>query len=341
MEYHGYMRSELAPEPDRMRTLLLTASVLLAIAVVWVVGLGIVDGLQLRPGAMMESLPSVSRAVRRPVLFAICPHRGGEPGLGVAIPIASVEPDGSFVSPLRAEGTEEERRAEEGAFIAAYCSQGASLRLLSGGAFAGTLTYGPPESIGVGAPAVRVVTDGTGGLDLLERAPEDMLGVSDPRYGAAMSGARAMRAVHRSAVEQLTRAAVKERYPEWQIESADLARVRVADLDRTGEPELLASRTVRLRSEKAPGRAVSLFMIGEPADGAAESFRLAYVAATETLFGGAPATFFYIDQANLTPAVDDEVVVRSDRGGSTFYLILQRSAGRWNEVFTSRPVAPL
>jgi hypothetical protein len=183
------------------------------------------------------------------------------------------------------------------------------------------------------------VTDGTGGADLLERAPEDMLGISDPRYGAAMSGARAMQTVHRAAVEQLTRAAVKERYPEWQIESADLARVRVADHNRAGGPELLASRTVRLRGPEAAELSVALFMIGELTDVAPESFRLAYVAAAETVPGSVPTTFSYIDQANLTPVSDDEVVVRSDRAGSTFYLILQRSAGRWNEVFTSRLVA--
>jgi hypothetical protein len=115
--------------------------------------------------------------------------------------------------------------------------------------------------------------------------------------------------------------------------------VRVADLNRAGGPELLASRTVRLRGPEAAELSVALFMIGELTDVAPESFRLAYVAAAETVPGSVPTTFSYIDQANLTPVSDDEVVVRSDRAGSTFYLILQRSAGRWNEVFTSRLVA--
>ena len=338
LEYHERMRSEPAPEPDRTRTLVLTAGVLLAVASVWAVGLGIVDELQLRPEVTMENLPLASRAVRRPVVFAICPHRDAGEGLGVAIPIASIEPDGRFVSPLMAQGSEAERRADEGAFVATYCYQGASLRLLSGGAFAGTLTYGEPAVIGVGLPAVKVVANGTDGASLFERGREDMLGISDPRYGAAMSGARAMQADHRSAVEQLTRAALKERYPQWQIESADLARVRVADLDRTGEPEFLASRTVRLRGAEAAELSVSLFMIGEARDDASDAFQLAYVAAAETQPGGPAAAFFYVDQANLTPAVVDEVVVRSERGAATFYMILQRSAGRWREAFTSQPV---
>jgi hypothetical protein len=320
-----------------MRTTLLTACVLVAIATVWAVALGIVDGLQLPPEPLPRSALVASRAVRRPVLFVVCPHRG-EPGPGVAIPIAAIEPDWSFRSPLVEDGPEDVRRAEEGAFVATYCYQGAELRLLSGGAFAGTLSYGSVATFGAGLPAVRVVSDGTGASMTVDSTPEDLLGISDPRFGASMSGARAMQTAHRSAVEQLTRVAIKERYPQWQIESADLARVRVADLDRTGEPELLASRTVRLRSEGSPNLSVAIFLIGETETGATESFRLAYAAVGEAAPDAGAMTFAYVDQANLTPAADDEIILRSDRGGSTSYLILQRTSGRWREVFASRPI---
>jgi hypothetical protein len=178
---------------------------------------------------------------------------------------------------------------------------------------------------------------GPGGpTGLLEAAPDDVLGISDPRFGSETSGARPMRAAHRSAAEQLTHAALRARYPGWQVESTGLARVRVADLDRSGAPELLASVTVHLRRD-ARRTTVALFMIGEPAAaGPAESFDLAFVASREVV--GPSDGFAFLDQADLTPVPYDEVVVRDDEGDSARYVVLQRGAEGWREAVASPAV---
>ena len=331
------MQQDPTREPGPVRTAVLTACVLVAIACVWAVGLGIVDRLQLQPAPPFEASAG-SRTVRRPVLFAVCPHRNA--GLGVAIPIASIEPDGSFRRAVPDEASDEAQRNAESTFIATYCHTGATLRLLSGGAFAGTVSFGAPASLGSGAPSVRVASEeGASASSIVASAPDDLLAITDPRYGAAMSGARPMQDLHRTAAEQLTRVAVKARFPLWQLESATLERVRVADLDRTGEPELLVTSRVRLRGEGASKLTVALFVVGEPGASAAEPFRLAYVLGREVSEGDETTGFSFVDQANLTPANVDEIVVRDQRPeGAAHYIVLQRASGGWYQVFVSPPV---
>jgi hypothetical protein len=175
-------------------------------------------------------------------------------------------------------------------------------------------------------------------LAVVESAADDLLGVSDPRFGAASSGARPMTASHREAAEGLARDAVRERYPEWQVESVGPARVRVADLDRSGRPEVLASLAVALRAGSGREATVSLFLIGEPdASDPDRPFRLAYVAAREVSDPG--DGFAFLDQVDLTPAPADEVVVRSDEGGYARYVVLARAAAGWHEAVVTPPVS--
>jgi hypothetical protein len=78
-------------------------------------------------------------------------------------------------------------------------------------------------------------------------------------------------------------------------------------------------------------------MIGEPAEaGSAEPFDLAFVGSREIV---EPSDgFAFLDQADLTPAPYDEVVVRDDEGDSARYVVLERGAEGWREAVASPAV---
>ncbi len=337
------MESKASPDAkvvrdERTRVALLTVVFIVAVVLVWVVALGVLDRAYTPPASARYSTSPTAHVERRPVLFAICPRRGddqrdGAEAIGVALPIASIDPSGGLLPavPVR---SDERRQADLAAFVATYCSEGTALRVLYGGAFAGTLYFMGAPDLDTTLPEARVGYGAADPVDIVENAANDLLGISDPRFGAASSGARPMQATHREEVERMIRAAVRDRFPHWQFESAGLARVRVADLDRSGESEVLASATVQLRVDAKRETTVVLFLIGEPTPaGSDEPFRLAYFAARET--SDAESGFAFLDHADLTPAQFDEVVVRSDEGASVRYLVLQRGVDGWREAIAS------
>jgi hypothetical protein len=313
---------------ERTRDALVAAGVIAAAAMLWALALGVLDQGP-APATRFSSSPA-ARVERKPVLFAVRMRAqdNAADAVATAVPVASVDAGGVLGPAVPTASTDDARRAISTAFAEDYFANGAPLRLLYGGAVAGALRFGGAGDASGMVPTARVSTDATSRADVLTSATDDLLAISDLRYGAPTSGARPMRESHRASVEQLARAAVRDRYPGWQVESLDLVRVRVADLDRKGAPELLASLTARLRGDARRVTVVSMFLIGEPAGG--ETFRLAYVTTLEEPEAG--EGFVFVDQVDLTASPFDEVVVRTETRGGARYVVLERGSDGWTEA---------
>ena len=328
---------------DRTRDLLVAAGVIAAAAASWAIALGVLDrGATPAPTGTFAGSPA-ARVERRPVLFVVRSRPdGGADSPTVALPIASVDPGGAVRPPVPLASTDESRRAIAATFAADYLGNGTPLRLLYGGAVAGTLRFAGP-SPDVDPLAARVASDPTSRADVLTTSTEDLLAMSDMRYGASASGARPLRSTHVAAVEQLARTVARERYPNAQVESVDIVRVRVADLDRAGAPELLASVSVKLRFDAHRETTAALFILGEAAGTGSTSasggdgVHPAYVLALDT--AGAGDGFAFVDQVDLTASSFDEVVVRADQGGASRYLVLERGRDGWSEAASTPPVS--
>ena len=330
-----------AVHDDRTRDALVAAGVIAASAALWVLALGVLDSGPPAPTPNTYSLSPTARVERRPVLFAVRTQTAGadesDGSVGIAIPIASIEPGGALRPPLLSGVNDDARRALAAAFASNYLETGSALRLLYGGAAAGLLRFSGGADVTASPPYARVAYDPDSRADVLESAANDLLAISDSRYGSSSSGARPLRASHRSAVEQLARSALKERYPGAQVASVDVTRIRVADLDHSGSPELLASLTASLRVGSG-NESIAVFLVGEPAAGATgtETYRLAYARTIEV---SSPSEgFVFVDQADLTASAFDEVVVRSDEPGAFRYFVLERSSTGWAEVVASPTV---
>ncbi len=329
---------------ERRRTLWQTAWLVIAILAVWAVGLGVLDRSRPEAGSVSFQTSPSARVERRPALFAITWNRSGAnagPGtIGVATPIALVEPGGAIVAPITAR-TDEDALAEGRAFASTYCKPSTGLMLLRGGAEAGDVRFvGDPTMVG-SVPVVPVA--GSGPLDLgpLDVETTAVLAISDRRFAGRSTGVRPMRDEHRSAVDAATRQILRDRYPTRVVVDEGLARVRVADLDRDGRTEILATREVRLRDESGGFERVAVFMIAEPerAQSATKpGYRVVFVGLQLFRDAGPAADIVFIDQADLTAAEFDEVIVRLDDGETSRYAILRRDQTTWTQVSSTRPM---
>lgn len=341
----------MEPEPTadpsaRARIVWQTAALLGAMLVMWAVILGIVD--RSRPeadGLSFRASPS-ARVERRPALFVVTWDRAGTnvgpSTIGIATPIALVEPGGAIVAPIVAR-TEEAALTEAREFAATYFKQSTGLLLLRGGAAAGEVRYvGDPLLDGL-VPVVPVAGTGPTDLGPLVVEATTLLAISDRRHAGRLSGVRPMRDEHRSAVDEAMRQVLKDRFPDSVIVEEGLARVRVADLDRDGRAEVLASRILQVRNESGLLENAAIFLIAEPERTpiiGASGYRIAFVALQFFALDGPRSDVVFIDQADLTSADYDEVVLRYDNEGASRYAVLRRDQTVWTQVTSTRPVRP-
>jgi hypothetical protein len=331
------------PESARVgaRTTALTAAVVVAMAAVWAVGLGVVDR-TFTPAPRRYSASPTARVERRPALFVFQRTEDAAAGQsavpGYALPLAVVEPSGALRPPFDDPTPTVDGRAQMRAFRAIYCAPGVPIQALGNGAAAGSLTFEPEgpadEATGVW---VRGACQLAGSADPTLDADGLWLAISDTRFGRAVSGASPMRAIHRAAVETMTKRLLKERFADRHVDEEGPAEVRLADLDHTGHPEILATRTVRLRDAGGRLSVVSIFFVGE-ALGDADSFHAAFAVTSE---GGASEEngYDYVDQIDLTPAPFDEIVIRHRSGDTSWYGVLRRDDdGKWREAYTAGPI---
>ena len=339
--------ASLVDSSEKTRIAWKTAAFVGAMLAVWALGLGLVG--RSNPdtgGATFQASPS-ARVERRPALFAITWERRGAnagPGaLGLATPIALVEPGGAIVPPISAR-TDETALAESRAFSATYYEPSDGLLLLRGGAAAGDVRISGEVRMLGQLPVVAVA--GTGPIDLgpLDVNTTTLLAISDRRFAGHATGVRAMRDEHRSAVDIATRQILRDRFASSFVVDEGLAKVRVADLDRDGRTEVLASRIVRIRDTTGTLESVALFLIAEPEGLSAteeSGYRIAFVALQVVSEGGPSAAIVFIDQADLTSAAHDEVILRLDDGNTFRYVVLRRDQTAWSQVSsTSSMPAP-
>ncbi len=337
------LRSITIPAGEQRRQIVLTIAVVLAIGGVWAVALGILDAQspvidQNRYGASMRT-----RVERRPALFVVTTPQDESPSPSVstvtAVAIALVEPGGVLRSPISRSGSDEDQGREMRAFADTYFASNETLELLRGGALAGTLKFAGDTRSRESLPVARLTAVAPGQAPGIERE-EALLAVTDRRFGAASSGVRPMREAHRFEIDQLTRKIVRDRFPGYVIDGEPVSRVRVADLNRDGQPEVLASVTLTLRADARPAQNVSLFMIGEAASStdAGATLRAAYVNASTAAESTEPASVTFVDQVDLSPDTFDEVVLRSVSGDSMEYVVVQRRDQGWVEIFASDPL---
>jgi len=321
-----------------------TAALVAAMLAVWALGLGLVG--RTRPdvgGISFQTSPS-ARMERRPALFAITWDRSGSnagPGtIGVAVPIALIEPGGAIVPPIAAR-SDDAAQAEGRAFAAIYYKPTSELLLLRGGAAAGDVQVVSDVMMLGLLPVAQV--EGSGPVDLGPLDPDatTLLAISDLRFAGRPTGTRAMRDEHRTAVDVASRQILRDRYPGHTVVDEGLARVRVADLDRDGRAEVLASRVVRLRDQSGILENVVLFLIAEPErlpTVEESAYRVAFAALQVFSDNGPHADIVFIDQADLTSASFDEVVLRLDEGDASRYAVLRRDQTAWSQVSSTTPV---
>jgi hypothetical protein len=327
-----------------MRDRLVTVGVVTAVAAVWAIGLGIVDRVGPRTERVSYEASLTARLERRPVLFAIVRNPGhssadGESGTfpAQALPIAIVEPNGELRPPLPAADGTEAWAAAERSFVDTYFRPGALIRILQGGANAGSMrVVGVTDREGP-MPIGRGPCEG---LDFSLFAPTVgaetiLLGVSDPRLGAQTTGIEPMRASDRVIAIQLVRRAIAEKNPEAHIEAVDAVRVRSVDLNRDGRHEIIASALVRIRTSPQHHTEVNCCLVAEPRDESDTPYRtgLAYSGAGSGLAENV-CQYTYVDQVNLSNSRYDEVVLGCVKDGRHF-LVLRRGDDGWHEVYRS------
>lgn len=322
-----------------------TAAVVAGMAAVWAVGLGVIDRSIPEQAAQTFQSSPTARVERRPALFAVTWY-GSEgasgPGMvGVAMPVVLVEAGGALISPVT-EGVDASRAASQArAFVDTYVEEGTGLLLLRGGAAAGDVRFvGGPIASGQ-VPAIPVSGASPGMLGPDDATSTTLLAISDRRFAGRSSGVRGMRDQHRAAVDEATRQIMRDRFPSREVVDEGLARVRVADLDRDGRPEVLASRDVRVRESNGTAEHIALFVIVEPEqvvpNGSTE-YRIAFVAMQAYADEARRASVTFIDQADLTSLVYDEVVVRLDDGDVSRYAVLRRDQAVWTQVSSTPPI---
>lgn len=333
-----------ADSAEKSRLAWKTGALIVAMLSVWALGLGLVG--RTRPdvgGISFQTSPS-ARMERRPALFAVTWDRSrataGPGTIGVAVPIALIEPGGAIVPPIAAR-SDDAALAEGRAFAATYYKPSSELLLLRGGAAAGDVQFVSDFTMLGHLPVIQV--EGSGPVDLGPLDPDatTLLAISDLRFAGRPTGTRAMRDEHRSAVDVASRQLLRDRYPGRVLVDEGLARVRVADLDRDGRAEVLASRVVRMRDESGILESVVLFLIVEPerTPAAGESgYRVAFASVQFIAENGPNADIVFIDQADLTSATFDEVVLRLDDGDTSRYAVLRRDQTAWSQVSSTPPV---
>lgn len=333
-----------AESDEKTRLVWKTAALVVAMLSVWALGLGLVG--RTRPdvgGISFQTSPS-ARMERRPALFAVTWDRSGAsagPGtVGVAVPIALIEPGGAIVPPIAAR-SDDDAQAEGRAFAATYYKPSSELLLLRGGAAAGDVQFVSDFMMLGHLPVVQV--EGSRPVDLGPLDPDatTLLAISDLRFAGRPTGTRAMRDEHRSAVDVASRQILRDRYPGRTVVDEGLAMVRVADLDRDGRAEVLASRVVRMQDESGILRSVVLFLIAEPERSPAvgeSGYRVAFAAVQVFADNGPHADIVFIDQADLTSDTYDEVVLRLDDGDYSRYAVLRRDQTAWSQVSSTPPV---
>jgi hypothetical protein len=327
-----------------MRDRLVTVGVVTAVVAVWAIGLGVVDRVVPRTERASYEASPTARLERRPVLFAIVRNPGhasadNESGAfpAKALPLAIVEPNGELRAPLPAADGSEAWVAAEQSFVDTYFRPGSLIRILQGGANAGSMRVvstadreGPmPTALG-----------SCEGLDLSLLAPTVgdetiLLGVSDPRLGAQRTGIEPMRASDRVIAVQLIRRTIADKNPDAHIESVDAVRVRSADLDRDDRHEIIASALVRIRTNTRAHKEISCCLVAEPRDEGDAPYRTGLEYSGE----GAEAPesscqYTYVDQINLSASLYDEVVLGCVKDGHHF-LVLRRMDDGWHEVYQS------
>jgi hypothetical protein len=325
-----------------MRDRLMTVGVVTAVAAVWAIGLGLVDRAAPRADHVsFEASPS-ARLERRPALFVIAHDSGistlGQPGSlpARAVPIAIVEPSGELRAPVP--GESEARGTALRTFADTYFQPGSLIRILQGGAAAGSMRIVDATDREGPLPVGRGACEGP---DLSAMAPTVgdetvLLGVSDPRLSAPKTGVAPLRSADRAVVSQLLRRLVAGTYPDAHVESVDAVRIRAVDLDRDGRRELVAWGLCRIRTNAKQHADVGCFLLAEPQDDNASSYRAAF-----SLVGDRPegsrCLYSYVDQVNLSAAPYDEVVVGCAKDGRHF-LVLRRGGDGWREAYRSQVV---
>jgi len=323
-----------------------TAVLVVSMLAVWAFGLGVLD--RMRPdeaGTSFQSSPS-ARVEQRPALFAVTWDRSGTnvgPGtIGIATPIALVEPGGAIVSAIVAR-SEDAARAEARKFAATYFKPSTGLLLLRGGAVAGEVRFvGDPLLDGF-VPVVPVAGTGPNDFGPLVVEATTLLAISDQRATSEQSGIRPMRDDHRKAVDTAVRQVLKDRFPSCEIVDEGLARVRVADLDRDGLAEVLASRFLKFRGESGLIENAVVFLIAEPERvpvAGETSYRIAFASMRVFAIDGPRPDIVFIDQADLTSSEVDEVVLRYDDGATSRYAVLRRDQTVWTQACSTPPVRP-
>lgn len=332
------------PAPDqwreRRRQIILTIGVVAAIAGVWAVALGILDTQSpiVDPNRYGGSIRN--RVERRPVLFVVAAPQD-EPAATsattvTAVAIAVVEPGVVVRSPISHAGSADDQTRELRAFSDTYFAASETVELLRGGALAGSMRFAGDARTGDSLPVARLMSVVPGQSPGIERE-EVLLAVTDRRIGASSSGVRPMRESHRAEVDQLARRIFRDRFPGTQIDGDLTMRVRVADLNRDGQPEILATVSARLHAEAKPVERANLFVIAESiADGTSDpSVRSTFVMTSVAPDPVEPDLVTFVDQVDLSPDVYDEVVLRIASDDSAEYLVLQRRGPEWFEVFAS------
>ena len=332
------------PEPgaglpvETIRNVVLTIGVIVATCLVWAFALLVLDHNSPIPERRRFGASARAHVERRPVLFVVmAPAGSDDTGSPItAHALAYVERGGLIrpVIPRSWSGPDRERGMRE--FAETYFASDQTVELLRGGAAAGTLRLAGEMRVAELIPSARLTPVGQTRGPGLERE-ETLLGVSDARLGAPSSGVRPMRESHRAEVERIARRIAKDRFTTWQIESEDVARVRVADLNRDGLPEILASLTLRLRGENRTTQTAEIFIICEGSQNG--EYRETYVATGIGETGKAPASLSFVDQIDVSPEPFDEVVLRRTDGASSEFLVLQRRDGAWAEIFASDSIA--
>lgn len=313
---------------------------------IWAVVLGVVDRARPDAGGLSFQASPSARVEQRPALFAVTWDRAGSnvgpSTIGIATPIALVEPGGAIVSPIVAR-SEEAALTEARTFASTYYKSASSLLLLRGGAAAGEVRFvGDPLLDGL-VPVVPVAGTGPSDLGPLVVEATTLLAISDRRNAGRLSGVRPMRDEHRAAIDTATRDILRDRFPTVTIVEESVARVRVADLDRDGRTEVLASRVIRMRGESGIVENALLFLICEPdrTPAAGETgYRVSYVAMQVYADDSPRSEILFIDQADLTSADFDEVILRIDEAGTSRYAVLRRDQTVWTQVSSTPPVRP-
>jgi hypothetical protein len=303
-------------------------------AVVWAAALFVIDR---RFAPQPHGIPvwPATRAERRPVLFVVHvvpPVTEGSNPVGSALPIAIIEPNGVLTAPLANATTPQERVAAAARFLDSYGAPGTVLKLLRGGADAGTLRLF--DSVEPGS-ALPLLPGSCEGLNVPETiAPQEflVLAVSDLRFGAATSGSRPMRAVDRTAADVAARRYMAEEYPSVTIEDLGRATVSAVDLNRDGRAETVASRTVRFR-DGSGRRALSLLQIVEP--GTQQSERVISYSISFVLPDNATAEsgYWFVDQVDASPNEFDEVVISASLPDRRAFLVVRREPKGWQDVY--------